>query len=113
MRRAGGYSGHGGYGGNSAYQMLEDENDQMVDSLSNKVQALKSLSIDIGNEVKYQNTMLGEMDGEFDSTGSFLSGTMNRLTALTKKGHHKNLCYVLLFCFFVMMVAWFYIRWLK
>ena len=25
--------------------MLEDENDQMVDSLSNKVQALKSVSI--------------------------------------------------------------------
>ena len=49
-------------------------------------------------------------DEEFDSVGSFLQGTMGRLSALTKKKHHRLLCYVLMFCFCVMLLAWFIVR---
>ncbi|KAJ7392225.1 protein transport protein bet1 [Desmophyllum pertusum] len=92
------------------HHMLEEENDQMVDHLSSKVQALKSLTIDIGNEVKYQNKMLNEMDTDFDSGGSLLSSTMGRLTALTKKGHHKVMLYLIVFCLFVFFVSWYIIK---
>ena len=42
-------------------EMLEGENDRMVEEMADKVQALKSLSIDIGDEVKGQNRFLGHM----------------------------------------------------
>lgn len=40
---------------------LEDENERMTDHLKDKIHALKSLSIDIGNEVEYQDKMLRGM----------------------------------------------------
>eukprot|EP00112_Aurelia_sp_Birch-Aquarium-sp1_P000746 Seg1073.1 transcript_id=Seg1073.1/GoldUCD/mRNA.D3Y31 product=BET1 protein_id=Seg1073.1/GoldUCD/D3Y31 len=108
MRRAGG-ANHGP-GSNFSYEMVENENENMVNHLSTKVQALKSLSIEIGQEVKHQNKLLGDMDSGFDETGSFLSNTMNRLTTLTKRGHHKIILYLLLFCLFVFFIAWFMVR---
>ncbi|OAD55441.1 BET1 like protein, partial [Eufriesea mexicana] len=40
---------------------LEDENERMTEHLKDKIHALKSLSIDIGNEVQYQDKMLRDM----------------------------------------------------
>ncbi|XP_031572314.1 BET1 homolog [Actinia tenebrosa] len=91
-------------------QMLEEENERLEYNLSNKVQTLKSLSIDIGHEVRTQNKLLTEMDSDFDSSGSLLSATMARLQALTKKGHHKIMCYMMVFCLFVFFVAWLIVR---
>ena len=42
-------------------QYLEEENDRMADELKDKIHALKSLSIDISTEVKYQDKMLRDM----------------------------------------------------
>ncbi|KAM7435858.1 protein transport protein bet1 [Porites harrisoni] len=111
MRRAHSASDYqGNMSQRTDHQMLEEENDRIVDHLSSKVQALKSLTIDIGHEVKYQNKMLSEMDTDFDSGGSLLSATMGRLTALTKKGHHRVMLYLILFCLFVFFVAWYIIK---
>ncbi|CAB4004823.1 BET1 homolog [Paramuricea clavata] len=107
MRRAAGAGQDTGYGAPQQKHMLEEENDRMVDDLSNKVQALKSLTIDIGNEVRTQNKMLKGMDDDFDKSGTFLSATMGRLTALTKKGHHWVMCYLLLFCLFVFFAVYY------
>lgn len=40
---------------------IEEENDQMTNELKDKIHALKSLSIDISTEVKYQDKMLRDM----------------------------------------------------
>lgn len=40
---------------------MEDENERMTEELTDKISALKSLSIDIGTEVKYQDKMLNSM----------------------------------------------------
>lgn len=45
----------------SNHGSLEDENERMTDHLKDKIHALKSLSIDIGNEVQYQDKMLRGM----------------------------------------------------
>ncbi|XP_068707893.1 BET1 homolog [Montipora foliosa] len=112
MRRAhaSDFQGQGNMAQRTDHNMLEEENERMVDHLSSKVQALKSLTIDIGQEVRYQNKMLGEMDTDFDAGGSLLSSTMGRLTALTKKGHHRVMLYLFLFCLFVFFVAWYIIK---
>ncbi|TKC39596.1 hypothetical protein EI555_016354 [Monodon monoceros] len=65
---------YGNYGyPNSGYSACEEENERLTESLRNKVTAIKSLSIEIGHEVKHQNKLLAEMDSQFDSTTGFLA----------------------------------------
>ncbi|KAG8551121.1 hypothetical protein GDO81_018484 [Engystomops pustulosus] len=45
----------------SGYSVYEEENERLTESLRMKASALKSLSIDIGTEVKYHNKLLNEM----------------------------------------------------
>nr|XP_048292791.1 BET1 homolog isoform X2 [Myodes glareolus] len=84
MRRAGLGDGaapgsYGNYGyASSGYNACEEENDRLTESLRSKVDAIKSLSIEIGHEVRNQNKLLSEMDSQFDSTTGFL-GTENLL----------------------------------
>uniref|UniRef100_A0A2R8MEU3 Bet1 golgi vesicular membrane trafficking protein n=1 Tax=Callithrix jacchus TaxID=9483 RepID=A0A2R8MEU3_CALJA len=67
MRRAGLGEGvppgnYGNYGyANSGYSACEEENERLTESLRSKVTAIKSLSIEIGHEVKTQNNLLAEM----------------------------------------------------
>lgn len=107
-----------GYGpenhGQMSYQptaaMLEEENTQLENALSGKVKVLKSLTIDMGNEVRHQNKMLKGMDEDFDKSGNFLEATMGRLKRLTQAGHYKLWIYLLLFTFFVFFVCWLIVR---
>ena len=90
--------------------LLEDENQRMADELQDKIGALKSLSIDIGNEVKYQDKLLRGIDDDMDRTGGFLGTTMSRVIRLGKNGHQKYMCYMFLFALFVMLVLYFVIK---
>ncbi|XP_048849550.1 BET1 homolog [Brienomyrus brachyistius] len=111
MRRAGMGDGAppGGYVA-SGYSAQETENEHLQDGLKKKVEALKHLSIDIGAEVKYQNTMLKSMDSDFDSTGGFLQATMGRLKLLSRGSQTRIYCYMLLFALFVFFVLYWVIR---
>nr|XP_056713402.1 BET1 homolog [Euleptes europaea] len=113
MRRAGLSEGtaSGNYGyTNSGYSVYEEENETLTESLRSKVTAIKSLSIEIGTEVKQQNKMLGEMDDAFDSTGGFLGATMGRLKTLSRGSQTKLLCYMMLFSLFVFFVIYWIIK---
>uniref|UniRef100_A0A8C8SIU1 BET1 homolog n=1 Tax=Pelusios castaneus TaxID=367368 RepID=A0A8C8SIU1_9SAUR len=113
MRRAGlgegGTTGNYGYP-NSGYSVHEEENERLTESLRTKVSAIKSLSIEIGTEVKNQNKMLSEMDSDFDSTGGFLGATIGRLKTLSKGSQTKLLCYMMLFALFVFFVLYWIIK---
>uniref|UniRef100_A0A8D2BAA0 Bet1 golgi vesicular membrane trafficking protein n=1 Tax=Sciurus vulgaris TaxID=55149 RepID=A0A8D2BAA0_SCIVU len=72
MRRAGlgegvppGNYGNHGYA-HSGYSACEEENERLTESLRSKVTAIKSLSIEIGHEVKNQNKLLAEMVSGYD-----------------------------------------------
>ncbi|TEA25219.1 hypothetical protein DBR06_SOUSAS1010110 [Sousa chinensis] len=98
MRRAGLGEGvppgnYGNYGyPNSGYSAGEEENERLTEkSLRNKVTAIKSLSIEIGHEVKHQNKLLAEMDSQFDSTTGFLGQAMGKLKILSRGGQTKLL----------------------
>ncbi|CAG5891123.1 BET1 homolog [Menidia menidia] len=110
MRRAGlGEGGSGNYVA-SGYSVYEEKNEHLQEGLRAKVEALKSLSIDIGTEVKYQNKMLDEMDTDFDSTGGLLGATIGRVKQLSRGSQTKLLCYMLLFCLFVFFVLYWFIK---
>ncbi|KAK3795979.1 hypothetical protein RRG08_042972 [Elysia crispata] len=110
MRRSYMANQGGGYGYQDTSQMLEEENQQQEDELKGKVKALKSLSIDIGFEVKEQNKMLTKMDDDFESSGGLLGKTMGRLKAITNAGHWKLWLYIALFALFVFFMCWVIIR---
>ncbi|XP_060948227.1 BET1 homolog [Limanda limanda] len=110
MRRANlGEGGPGSYVA-SGYSVHEEENEHLQEGLRAKVTALKSLTIDIGTEVKYQNKMLDEMDSDFDSTGGLLGATIGRVKRLSRGSQTKLLCYMLLFCCFVFFVLYCFIK---
>lgn len=85
---------------------LEDENERMADELKDKIHILKSLSIDIGNEVKYQDKLLRDVDDDMDRTGGFLGNTMNRVVRLTKGSHNYYILYLFLFSIFVFFILY-------
>ncbi|CAO2602891.1 BET1 homolog, partial [Lemmus lemmus] len=101
--------GNYGYTG-SGYNACEEENDRLTESLRSKVDAIKSLSIEIGHEVRNQNKLLSEMDSQFDSTTGFLGKTMGRLKILSRGSQTKLLCYMMLFSLFVFFVIYWIIK---
>lgn len=85
---------------------LEEANEQMTSELKDKIGALKSLSIDIGNEVKYQDKLLRDMDNDFERTGGFLGNTINRVIRLGKGSHNYYIFYLFLFSILVFFILY-------
>merc|ERR1719370_2187853 len=58
-------------------------------------------------ELKDQRTLLNDMDDGFNSTSSIITNTIGKVG----KSHcNYHIHYLLLFCLFVFLVLWFYIR---
>ncbi|CRL01657.1 CLUMA_CG014879, isoform A [Clunio marinus] len=84
---------------------LEIENEMLADDLKNKISNLKSLTIDIGNEVRYQDKILNDLDDDMNRTGGFMQNTIGRVVRLSK--HRKGYtCYMLLFALLVFLILY-------
>ncbi|ALC45162.1 Bet1 [Drosophila busckii] len=93
--------------GSSGHDALEAENERAAEELQQKIGALKSLTIDIGNEVRYQDKLLRGIDDDMDRTSGFLGNTMTRVVRLAKQGGGpKQMCYMFLFVLFVFVLLW-------
>ncbi|CAG4956148.1 unnamed protein product [Colias eurytheme] len=62
--------------------VLEHENERMAEELSGKITSLKHMSIEIGNEVRYQDKILRGLDDDVDRSSGFLGKTMGRVLKL-------------------------------
>ncbi|XP_055384134.1 BET1 homolog [Condylostylus longicornis] len=93
-------------GPSTSYDNLEDENERSTEELKEKIGALKSLTIDIGNEVRYQDKLIGGLDDDLDRTGGFLGNTMGRVIRLGKHSGNRHMFYMFLFILFVTFVLW-------
>ncbi|CAL8148622.1 unnamed protein product [Orchesella dallaii] len=89
---------------------LETENDRITDKLKGKIQSLKSLTIEIGSEVRGQNQYLKDMDDEFDNAGGFLGKAMGRVKKLASGSHNHVVLYLLVFSLCVFLFLWLLIR---
>ncbi|KAJ3174549.1 hypothetical protein HK101_010950 [Irineochytrium annulatum] len=76
---------------------LEQQNDDEVDVLSQKMSILKEVSLQIGDEVNYQNKLLGEMEDDFHKTGGMLGVAMKRFNTMSKSQTGRWMCYLILF----------------
>ena len=92
-------------------EIIERENDQLLNNLQGKVAALKSLTIDIGNEVNDQNKYLGGMDNDFDFGEGLLGSTMKRLQIMSAKSNKRFTLYLVLFSFGVFLMIYYIVKW--
>ncbi|KAG6804513.1 BET1 homolog [Apis laboriosa] len=90
----------------SSHDGLEDENERMTEHLKDKIYALKSLSIDIGQEVQYQDKLLRGMDEDFERTSGSLTNSVARVLRLSKGSHTYYILYLILFSVVVFFILW-------
>ncbi|XP_011505321.1 PREDICTED: BET1 homolog [Ceratosolen solmsi marchali] len=109
MRRA-----HSSYGyeplPSTSSNSLEEENDRMTDELKDKIHALKSLSIDIGTEVKYQDKMLRDMDDDFERTSGSLSRSVTRVLRMAKGSQNYYIVYLFFFSIGIFFFLWIFFK---
>jgi blocked early in transport 1 len=103
----GGGRGHRGMSASDANSnILEQQNNERINELSEQVARLKGLTIDIGNEVREQNSLLDGMNDGFVNTRDLLTNSLSRIGTMLESGGTKHMCYMVLFCIFVMCFLW-------
>ena len=105
--------GRGGYGrvdpemggryNDTNANILEQQNNERISALGEQVSRLKGLTIDIGNEVRQQNTFLDSMGDGFESTRDLLKGSLLRIGTMLESGGSKHMCYMVAFVVFVVL----------
>jgi blocked-early-in-transport protein 1 len=100
-------SSRGGIFGDTNANILESQNNERIDQLSESVARLKGLTIDIGNEVREQNSLLDHMGDGFANTADLLQGSLRRIGTMLESGGAKHMCYMVLFCVTVMIFLYF------
>lgn len=97
-------------GGLSASEMnaniMEQQNNDKIDQLSDQVALLKGLTIDIGNEVREQNSLLDQMGDGFSSAGDLLAGSLKKIGTMLDSGGAKHMCYMVGFIVAVMVLLY-------
>ena len=110
-RNGGGYNragagdlegGRGRYNDTNA-NILEQQNNERIYELSEQVARLKGLTIDIGNEVKEQNTYLDSMNDGFMNARDMLQGSLQRIGVMLETTGSKHMCYMVAFVVFVVV----------
>nr|AAW26451.1 SJCHGC04443 protein [Schistosoma japonicum] len=90
-----------------------DDHDRLNLELKEKVDGLRSLSIKIGDELRSQNNLLGDMSGAFDRSEGVLRSTMSRLSRMTRQNLSSGLCcYLVVFVCIIFFMCWFILRFL-
>lgn len=77
-----------------------------INSLANKVSALRDISKQIGNAVREDNALLGDLEGGFDSANSLLGGTMQRLSSLASSKDSRHMLYLACFVVFIFLLMY-------
>ena len=86
--------------------ILEQQNNDRINELSEHVSRLKGLTIEIGNEVREQNSLLDNMSDGFQNTRDMLQGSLRRIGTMLEQGGAKHMCYMVGFSVFVMLFLW-------
>uniref|UniRef100_A0A7S2NWZ0 t-SNARE coiled-coil homology domain-containing protein n=1 Tax=Leptocylindrus danicus TaxID=163516 RepID=A0A7S2NWZ0_9STRA len=89
--------------GETNSNIMEQQNNERIADLSEQVARLKGLTIDIGNEVREQNSLLDNMGDNFGNVGDLLNGTMRRIGTLLDRGGAKHMFYLVGFVVAVMV----------
>jgi|UniRef100_A0A7S4GIY5 blocked-early-in-transport protein 1 len=91
-------------------EQLERENEDELENLRDKVATIKSIALDIQDEVKSHNRLLDKMGDQFSTATASLKGTMGRLNAMMAHGGSKHMCFLALFVFMVFIALYWLLK---
>ncbi|KAM3571943.1 hypothetical protein VYU27_006039 [Nannochloropsis oceanica] len=94
----------------SSRNMFEDENNRRIADLAGQVSMLKELTIDIGTEVRSQNTLLDDMGNGFSRTDGLMGSTMRRLNKMLTTSSSRHMLWLVVFIVFVFIFVYYIIR---
>ncbi|KAG5682015.1 hypothetical protein PVAND_011409 [Polypedilum vanderplanki] len=63
---------------------LEHENNRLEEELKSKISSLKSITIEMRDEVRYQDKLLNELDDDMGKTSGFMQNTIGKVIRLSK-----------------------------
>lgn len=103
-RRGGGdvERGNGRFNDTNA-NILEQQNNERIYELGEQVARLKGLTIDIGNEVREQNSLLDQMGDGFMNARDLLQGSLKRIDTMLDSTGSKHMIYMVMFIVFVVI----------
>ncbi|XP_027194105.1 BET1-like protein [Dermatophagoides pteronyssinus] len=91
-----------------ARDLLDYENRERVENLSQKVSLLKNYAVDIENETRHHNRLLDDVDDDVGSNYVFLKNTSNRLNRLMRTNKNSRLtCYLAIGICFILFLIYF------
>ena len=90
------------------HELLEDQNEQMESHLKDKVSQLNDIAIKIGMELKDQENLTNGLNETSDNLSSIITNTTGGKMLKSQSNYHIR--YLLLFCLFVFLVLWLYVR---
>jgi blocked early in transport 1 len=90
--------------------IMEQQNNERISELSEQVARLKGLTVDIGNEVREQNALLDGLHDRFGNVTDLLSNSLQRIGTMLQTTGGKHMCYMVLFCVFVMVFLYWLMR---
>ena len=92
------------------HELLEDQNEQMESHLKDKVSQLNDIAIKIGMELKDQENLTNGLNDGLNNVSSIITNTTGKLGKMLKSKSNYHIRYLLLFCLFVFLVLWLYVR---
>eukprot|EP00535_Pseudo-nitzschia_heimii_P003127 CAMPEP_0197173248 /NCGR_PEP_ID=MMETSP1423-20130617/263_1 /TAXON_ID=476441 /ORGANISM="Pseudo-nitzschia heimii, Strain UNC1101" /LENGTH=143 /DNA_ID=CAMNT_0042622043 /DNA_START=103 /DNA_END=534 /DNA_ORIENTATION=- len=95
--------GGGRFGNDANTNILEQQNNDRISELSEQVARLKGLTVDIGAEVRSQNSLLDQMGEGFLSTQDMLRGSLAKIGIMLDTSSGRHMCYMVLFVVFVVV----------
>ena len=105
LEGGGGRGRGGGYNDTNA-NILEQQNNERINELSDQVARLKGLTVSIGDEVREQNNLLDGMGDAFMNTGDMLRSSLSRIGTMLESGGTKHMLYMIGFCVLCMVFLW-------
>ncbi len=94
----------------AARSLMESENDMRWMELGERVDMLKSLSHEIHQEVKSQNSLLDSMGDSFGNVSGLFSSTIAKLGDMMGANSSQHMYYLVFFIVFVFLVLYFMMR---
>ena len=104
---------HPGYnmaaGREQASLLMERENNGQIETLHAQVSTMRTMSVEIGDEVHDQNKQLDELGDAMDKSAGMMAGTMKRLDGVVQNAGGQSQFYALIgfvvaafvFCYYI------------
>ena len=91
--------------------IIDEQNENLISQLHQQTNALKSLTIHIGEEVRCQNNFLQTaFMNDVDKVDGVLKSSMSKLGQLAKQNPSKLILYLIMFAFLIFFLCWVIIK---